>query len=529
MNALLLKPVASELHQQLPWWTGYASLLTMTMLWFFAALLLGGIGALIAGVPLMGAKDEPWYERARKAYSLRVLLMMQSFVWPLVALILCSVWPLPFGFRSLAIRCFVPAVVVLAVLWLLRYIGEKRILGQKSIIGLLRNTVIYHFAFGQVSVVIAVIAVIIMPASMRWSVFGVVALTAAAILFFSLGGSLLVLRMLRLLVPASERLSQIVSDAATEVAANAPVTYIARMPSANAMAFPWNGRLAFSEGILESLDDEQLYSVAAHEICHLGMPTSQKVIRVLSGLSVLVPLTLIKPFYGQFGASALLPMLLGILVLVIVIQIFGRILMRREEERADRAGAAANEAVYALALERIYEQNLIPANIRSPQGHPPLYDRMVASGVTPSYPKPKRPPGWLRHVAFIVQLLTFMMLALFLVVAYAVTQAFVPATKSAQLALLSFAGGRSCDVARLGELYIESGEEELGLRMLEYAEDQASGDIEVLARLAKAYAQRGRCEEALQLFNQASSHQQDALRREQEAFAEAQEAVADCD
>ena len=67
------------------------------------------------------------------------------------------------------------------------------------------------------------------------------------------------------------------------------------------------------------------------------------------------------------------------------------------EVRADKVAAenAVNAVTYARALERLYEANQIPAVMRSNRlTHPHLYDRMLAAGVTPSYPRPKRPGVW---------------------------------------------------------------------------------------------------------------------------------------
>jgi hypothetical protein len=45
-----------------------------------------------------------------------------------------------------------------------------------------------------------------------------------------------------------------------------------------------------------------------------------------------------------------------------------------------------------MALERIYEVNLVPAVLGHKLApHPDLYDRQLAAGYTPSYPRPDRP------------------------------------------------------------------------------------------------------------------------------------------
>jgi hypothetical protein len=54
-----------------------------------------------------------------------------------------------------------------------------------------------------------------------------------------------------------------------------------------------------------------------------------------------------------------------------------------------------DKVVYAQALERLYEINQTPAVMprRATKIHPDLYDRMIAAGVTPDYPKPAPAKG----------------------------------------------------------------------------------------------------------------------------------------
>jgi Zn-dependent protease with chaperone function len=70
---------------------------------------------------------------------------------------------------------------------------------------------------------------------------------------------------------------------------------------------------------------------------------------------------------------------------------------RRMEERADAFGkeAESEAGVYPRALAKLYEENLIPAVMPGKrQAHPHLYDRLLAAGITPDYPRPKPPGRW---------------------------------------------------------------------------------------------------------------------------------------
>ena len=61
------------------------------------------------------------------------------------------------------------------------------------------------------------------------------------------------------------------------------------------------------------------------------------------------------------------------------------------EKRADLT-AKSNQleaGTYARALLRLHEDNLIPAVLRRGQAtHPHLYDRLLATGTTPDFPRP---------------------------------------------------------------------------------------------------------------------------------------------
>jgi len=75
--------------------------------------------------------------------------------------------------------------------------------------------------------------------------------------------------------------------------------------------------------------------------------------------------------------------------------LLARPFIRRAHLQADRLAANAGiDATAALrALERQFELNLFPmvaVSNRTPDAH--LYDRLVAAGVQPAYPRP-RPPS----------------------------------------------------------------------------------------------------------------------------------------
>jgi Zn-dependent protease with chaperone function len=107
------------------------------------------------------------------------------------------------------------------------------------------------------------------------------------------------------------------------------------------------------------------------------------------------PLIFARPMssLGEMGTSAFWLLLIGVLIVWLV----GIRVSRRMETRADKIAVEnqADAAVYARALERLYQTNQMPAVMpkRSSKIHPDLYDRMIAAGVTPDYPKPAPAKG----------------------------------------------------------------------------------------------------------------------------------------
>ena len=78
------------------------------------------------------------------------------------------------------------------------------------------------------------------------------------------------------------------------------------------------------------------------------------------------------------------------------------------ELRADvaAAGSDGESPSYARALEKLYEAGKLPAVMPgNSMVHPHLYDRMIAAGVTPDYPRPA-PASRMSAVAWVCLLIT---------------------------------------------------------------------------------------------------------------------------
>ena len=118
----------------------------------------------------------------------------------------------------------------------------------------------------------------------------------------------------------------------------------------------------------------------------------------------MTPLLFLIPAGNTFGATAVVGIAAGSLVTMLLARRFCREL----ERRADSVAHAneGQEGVYGRALARLYEDNLMPAVQagRAPT-HPDLYDRLLALGIQPSFPRPKPPSANALHGRLMAALL----------------------------------------------------------------------------------------------------------------------------
>ena len=262
-------------------------------------------------------------------------------------------------------------------------------------------------AFGGVRFgvwIILVAAVVLMPENFGWKML----LVAAGYLLlhglFVWGLFLRYLRLVKFLKPAGPRLRQIV-DATTAKMGGVKVRAAWQLGGslANAFVFPTTRELVFSERALEILADEEVAAVCAHEVAHLKESKVILAARLLGSLAVF-PLIFINPLFHWLGLGGLL---LPYLLMLVLLRLT-KWLSQRMEKRADTLALQeqVNEGVYARALEKLYRENQSPAvNVNNRQTHPHLYDRMVAAGLTPDFPRPARPKrltliGWMFILVF---------------------------------------------------------------------------------------------------------------------------------
>jgi Zn-dependent protease with chaperone function len=169
---------------------------------------------------------------------------------------------------------------------------------------------------------------------------------------------------------------------------NVPVSevWLMRMSVAQAFAIPGSRRLLFTERLLELLSDDEISAVCAHELAHLTEAWSDYYRRYVLWFAFL-PWIFFKPTMHTFGVVGCLALML---ISIVVARVY-RTVSHKLELRADNIAHthAPDAATYAWALARIYEDNLLPAgHSKEHNTHPHLYDRLVAAGMAPDYPRP---------------------------------------------------------------------------------------------------------------------------------------------
>jgi Zn-dependent protease with chaperone function len=242
--------------------------------------------------------------------------------------------------------------------------------------------------------IIFLVAIFSMPSTPGWEM-AIVACTYL-VLHFSIefGSALALLRIFGLVRPASPRLQAIVARTSADLGVPVRATWEAISTSANAMALEHIGELLFTERLLEGFTDDEVRDICAHELGHLAEPVRTRLWRAAGSLA-LFPLIFLAPIFKQWS----LPGVIGVVGIFLLILFLRNRHSRIMEKSADRTAreVEVTAAAYARTLEHLHHLNWRPAVLtKKPSGtHPDLYDRMLASGLTPDYPRPAPPrPAW---------------------------------------------------------------------------------------------------------------------------------------
>jgi Zn-dependent protease with chaperone function len=492
----------------LPLWTRFAAV----ALWLPAAFAIGGCCAALARrvaiVPYRRLPpDAPWVLRARHAWPAR-------HATALATVLAMAVLGMVSGLYAGAALSIVTAPWLGLLVCLCAHLGGTSVsarlarelgLASRGVGKIARDgLVVVVLLAPHLLLALAIAPAIALPLDLRDALlFACIALLFACI---AAGGALRVLAWLGLVAPAPERLRRAVAQASQALATAEPQVEVVRWGAANAIAYPLGGRLAFSSRALEVLDDDELRAVAAHEIGHLREPLAVRCARATM-LFALLPLAGSAVVLQRWGLAGLLALVGAIYALALVF----RRLATRMEQRADRAALCGADAspLYARALERLHESNLAPAVASGRPVHPHLYDRLIAAGVPPAWPRPDPPSakrlwaGVAAAVALLVPLATLLTGPPYVFE--------IPAAYSERASNLDLAFGLDArSLLRRALLEDAHARGERAFAFAQAASALAPGWSPPHALAALALAREGRCEEAAESFEHAQALRADA-------------------
>ena len=334
----------------------------------------------LALIPWRRAKDRHWTERARVCHPVRTAA--SSNLWMLPAVLTMTwllLWPKDSPHWALML-------IVTAIGAVLGTIPMDHEVFARVPLNKLLHQIVLGWLFRFLMWFVFLAAITLMPEEFNQLTVIIAVAVVALCIVWTRDGWIQVGKRVGLFLPPTERLQNIVRDTAARM--NIPLNelWLIRAPWAQAFAMPGKRKLLFSERLLEILSDDEIAAVSAHELAHLSEARSDYFKRYVLWLTFL-PWIFFKPLVHKFDLAGFVILLLS----TVLVPSFYRRVSRKLEMRADDV-AKSNEpdkGAYARALARLYEDNLLPAvNPKRKATHPHLYDRLLAAGVTPDFPRP---------------------------------------------------------------------------------------------------------------------------------------------
>jgi Zn-dependent protease with chaperone function len=341
---------------------------------------------------------------------------------------------------------------------------------------------------------VAVLVYVLLPDEIGvWST-ALLLLAAAALLFLASGGAIRIGRALGLVQPASPRLSAVLDMAAARVGTRPFAAYEIDLGQPNGVALPLVGLLLVSRDALAILDDEELASLCAHELGHLSESRAVSLARLLPVLLLLALAALPALVHAWGWLHAAIALLATYLVLTLI-----KRLARRMEKRADRVAVAkeSEPGVFARTLEKLHEFSLVPAVMSGKKAiHPHLYDRLLAAGVTPSYPRPKQPSQVLLRLTLLGVIVATVMAVLAILDASALARVIPPDNETSVEWRLALLPQTAWDLSNLARLRAASGDNDSAIAFTQAATQLARRSPYYPVHLAVYLGRAGRCSEA---------------------------------
>lgn len=509
----------------LPNWVVWGNAILYPALAFLLTLAAASLAVLLASFSrrrMMAAST--WTEQARLTYPARVAVRSVALIAPLCCCGFAQVYSGPLNrvpFSCLAFLSGVSAYVAgTFVRWrLARRFGIGKTALPQWLRGVLGDTLLLYPHFLVLFLLFAFLPNRIDSLFVTLLVLGLVLMG-----FFAWGGGLSLARAVRLAQPIDGQLRVVVDRASARAGVQPRGCYLVASTIANAAAFPLSKRLAFTESVVTVLNEKELDAVCAHELAHLREPMPVALGRV-APLPLLVAVGAVRVVLAVGGVAALSALMLLFFLVVILLQR----LSRRMEAGADRiaAGHESEAGVYARALEKIYEANVIPAVLSGRiSTHHHLYDRLISAGIQPSYERP-RPPSRRRTITALT--LSFLLIWFGLNL-FPVTRRLV-VRKGASAALFSLAlGGESEALSILAYQHYRQGDKAGAATLY-----RAQGELEPFApagpaNLAITLASMDRCEEAEAAAEEAEarSHGKEDSARQRQLLETVRRAILSC-
>lgn len=234
---------------------------------------------------------------------------------------------------------------------------------------------------------VLVAGVVLMPAGFGPLVVAVFLGALALHVALALGAGIWVSERLGWMHPATPEVIETVRRLAAANGQRPPRVLQVESTAANAMAVAGGSYVLLLGPLTSLLTPAELETVLAHELSHTREGWGVVLGRVVGSLW-LFPWIVVRPLAAAVGIMA--PVLLAFGTLGILK--FNRWLNLRFEHRADAAAVESQESagIYARALLKLHEFNLLPATLEKKSAtHPDLYDRMIAAGVDPGFPRPQ--------------------------------------------------------------------------------------------------------------------------------------------
>lgn len=331
-----------------------------------------------------------WTERARLAWPVRTSLSRLGLGLPLLAFVFLRTLP----FAASPVPVWAPRLVAPVLTWFAILFVGRRVSrwwrGSPLGVGAMVRIELERWLLWYPHGVVLIGAALAMPRDLGTAAAALVVATTAAIVAVHFGAGFRLARALGLVGEPSKRLRAITVAAAHALGEPTPRAFELRSPLGTAAALPWNHAVLISTHSLELLDDDQLGAVLRHELAHLGESRLHGALRLLAPLA-LVPMTLFRPLAAVTSPLVAVYAAIGLSI----VQLPLRSVSRRLEERADSIAirGPADPTPYVAALVTLHRDGGIPAVDAKRGSHPPLYDRMLAAGVMPDFPRPAPPTG----------------------------------------------------------------------------------------------------------------------------------------